>query len=73
MGGATIVIGRDIIPPLIQSGRDNGGQENSIYPTFHIHKSGFSVHVWQFSFILCLDNDHLAIIAVQMPLNNISK
>jgi len=33
------------LPPLIRSGRDNGGQENSIYATFPVHKSGFSVHV----------------------------
>jgi len=39
------LIGGDIVPQLIRSGRDNGEQENSIYSTFPIHKSGFSVHV----------------------------
>jgi len=37
--------GDNVPPPTNPEWEGQWGQENSIYPTFPIHKSGFSVHV----------------------------
>ena len=52
-----LVTGGDIVPSLIRSGRDNGGQENSIYPTFPIHKLGFSHLVHMFVKVKVADDE----------------